>query len=167
ASPTGSANPRPAARVRWATVTAATAARRVRRRTMRGSGVRSDLPRTGVYRDDGTNGSAQHEEGKNCVPAASLLVLPLLHQLHLDVGRYRFVLRRFRQLHTNGRLAGLSITGDPNRAVVQHPSAALLQFADEPLLLFHPVSVDQRCPHPLAVGQEVLLGGAETAAAKA
>src|SRR5262249_55684236 len=82
-------------------------------------------------------------------------------QLHLDIRRDRRISGTFGEFHADDRLAGMCFSGDPNRAVIEHPSAALLQQTGHPVLLVHPVPVDECCLHRLRLGQEVLLEGPE------
>ena len=81
-----------------------------------------------------------------------MLLPPLFHQFHLDVRCQRLKLRSFREFHSNKRLAGTRVHRDPNRAVVEHPSAAFLQQTRLSLLLAVLVRKNQHCLHRLLIG---------------
>lgn len=84
-----------------------------------------------------------------------LLVVGCRDEFHRHFGRKRPEGRFLAQLADELRLAGTCIGGDPNRAVIQHPSATFREFVELPLLLAVLIDVYQRSYDGFAVRQHM------------
>ena len=89
----------------------------------------------------------------NCPAFENSLRRPPLHQLNLDIRRHRLVFGVLGKLDADDRFAGLGVGGDPNWAVIEHASTAIVQPAQELLLFALGVAIDQRRFHSLGIRQ--------------